>query len=323
MKRIAVLTSGGDAPGMNAAIRAVVRTGCGRGLESVGVANGFRGLIEGDFRVLRPRDVGGVLQRGGTMLGSARTEAFRTVEGREKALANLRAQGIDALVVIGGNGSQQGSNALSGMGYPVVGIASTIDNDLYGSDVTIGVATALDIVMEAADRLRVTASSHHRAFLIEVMGRNCGYLALVAGVATGAEAIVIPEAPTSPEDLAAQIREAYQRGKPHALVIVAEGAPFDAEALAQYLAKNHADLGFALRVTKLGHMQRGGTPNVSDRMLATQLGDAATEHLARGAHGVLIGMVKGVSAATPFAAVVASEKKLDLSLLDLARRLTI
>jgi 6-phosphofructokinase 1 len=321
MNRIAVLTSGGDAPGMNAAIRAVVRTGVSRGLEVFGVRNGYRGLIENDLAVLQPRDVGGVLQRGGTLLGSARCKAFHTVEGRQHALEHLRKRGIDALVVIGGSGSQQGAYCLSETGFPVVGVASTIDNDLYGSDITIGVTTALDIVLEAADRLRVTASSHHRAFLIEVMGRHCGYLALIGGIASGAEAIVIPEVPTSPDELAAQIREAYQRGKPHALVIVAEGAPQD--ALAHYFAEHHADLGFDLRVTKLGHMQRGGAPGVADRMLATQLGDAATEYLSRGEHGVLLGMIKGEVAATRLADVVREKKTIDLRMIELARRLTI
>ncbi len=323
MRRIAVLTSGGDAPGMNAAIRAVVRTGHCRGMEVYGVHHGFRGLIENDFTPLRPRDVGGILQRGGTMLGSARCEEFRTAAGRRQALEKLEQNGITGLVVIGGSGSQQGAHQLSALGFPVVGIASTIDNDLYGADITLGVATALDIVIEAADRLRVTASSHNRAFLIEVMGRHCGYLAMVGGIASGAEAIVVPEVPTTPEQLAEQIREAYQRGKPHALVIVAEGAPHDADALARYFAHNHAHLGFDLRVTKLGHMQRGGAPGVADRMLATLLGDAATACMARGAHGVLVGLLDGKVKETPLADVVSKKKTLDLGLLALARSLTV
>jgi 6-phosphofructokinase 1 len=323
MRRIGVLTSGGDAPGMNAAIRAVVRTGYCRGLEVLGVRHGFKGLIDGDFTPLRPRDVGGILQRGGTLLGSARCEEFRTLEGRSTALRELERHNLTGLVVIGGSGSQQGAFHLSEMGFPVVGIASTIDNDLYGADITIGVTTALDIVIEAADRLRVTASSHNRAFLIEVMGRDCGYLAMIGGIASGAEAIVIPEAPTTPEQLAGELREAYARGKPHALVIVAEGAPHDADALARYFAHNYADLGFDLRVTKLGHMQRGGAPGVFDRMLATLLGDAATERLARGEHAVMMGPLQGAIKATSLAEVVSKKKGLDLGMLDLARSLTV
>lgn len=323
MQRIAVLTSGGDAPGMNAAIRAIVRTGFSRGLETVGVKNGYHGLMAGEFVSLKPRDVGGVLARGGTMLGSARSRNFRTPEGRGKALAALRDAGIDALVVIGGNGSQQGAASLAAEGLPVVGLGSTIDNDLYGADMTIGASSALEIVVEAADRLRTTASSHHRAFLIEVMGRDCGWLALMGGIASGAEAIVIPEAPSAPADLAHQIQEAYERGKPHALVIVAEGAPLNAEALVKYFAEHHPDLGFDLRVTKLGHMQRGGAPIVADRLLATRLGDAATEYLVRGEHGVLLAERQGEIRPTPIQEVAANRKKLDTSLLRLARMLTV
>src|SRR6476659_3110742 len=213
MKRIAVLTSGGDAPGMNAAIRAVARTGLAKGWEVFGVHNGYAGLAEGDFLPLDARSVGGILQQGGTMLGSARCPSFETEEMRRDALGRLGAAGIEGLVVIGGNGSQCGAHALSRMGLPVVGVASTIDNDLYGSEITIGVDTALNIALEAIDRLKVTASSHHRGFLVEVMGRNCGYLALMVGIAGGAEAVLIPEAETDPETLARELHDAYARGK--------------------------------------------------------------------------------------------------------------
>jgi 6-phosphofructokinase 1 len=319
MKRIAVLTSGGDAPGMNAAIRAVVRTGIEKGWEVFGVHHGYVGLITGDMASLGARDVGGIIQQGGTVLGSARCPEFKTKDGRLKALRALHQQDIDALVVIGGNGSQTGAHALSQMGFPVVGVASTIDNDLYGTEISIGVDSALDVALEAIDRLKVTASSHQRAFLVEVMGRECGYLALVAGIAGGAEAIVIPEVETDPEALAAELRAAYERGKPHALVVVAEGAQYNAEGLAQYFQKHHDRLGFELRVTILGHVQRGGAPGAFDRLLATRLGAAATEHLARGEHGVLVGLLTGEIAATPLAEVVANKKPLDLHLLELAR----
>ncbi len=319
MKRIAVLTSGGDAPGMNAAIRAVVRTGITKGWDVLGVRNGYLGLINGDLAPLGARDVGGIIQQGGTMLGSARCPEFKTEAGRTKALQMLRQHDVEAAVIIGGNGSQTGAHALSEMGFPVVGVASTIDNDLYGSEITIGVDTALNIALEAIDRLKVTASSHHRAFLVEVMGRDCGYLALVAGVTGGAEAIIIPEVETDPEVVATELRAAYERGKSHALVVVAEGAQYNADGLARYFQEHRERLGFDLRVTKLGHVQRGGAPGVFDRLLATRLGAAATEHLARREHGVLMGLLKGEIVAMPLDEVVTKKKPLDLRLLELAR----
>ncbi len=318
MKRIAALTSGGDASGMNAAIRAVVRTGLDRGWEVFGVRQGYAGLIAGDFVSLGVRDVGGVIQRGGTMLGSSRCPEFKNEESREKALDQLRRRAISGLVVIGGNGSQAGSHALWQMGFPVVGVASTIDNDLYGSEITIGVDTALNIALEAIDRLKVTASSHQRAFLVETMGRDCGYLALMAGIAGGAEAIVIPEVETNPEFLASELRLAYDRGKAHAIVVVAEGAKYNAEELARYFKEHRARLGFDLRVTTLGHVQRGGAPGAFDRLLATRLAAAATERLARGEYGVLVGLLDGKIAATPLDEVVANRKTLDPGLLELA-----
>jgi 6-phosphofructokinase 1 len=317
IRRIAVLTSGGDAPGMNAALRAVVRTGIERGWEVFGVNHGYTGLIADDMAPLSRRDVGGIMGRGGTILGSARCPEFRTEEGQRLALAVLARRDIQALVVIGGNGSQSGAAAFSQMGFPVVGVASTIDNDLVGSDITIGVDTALNVVLEAVDRLKVTASSHQRAFLIEVMGRECGYLALMAGIAGGAEAIAVPEVETDPQDIADSIRVAYERGKPHAIIVVAEGARYNAAGLAAYF-QAHAELGFDLRVTILGHVQRGGAPSAFDRLLATRLGAAAVERLAAGVHGVLIGWIKSEIAVTPLAQVVGRRKPLDVDLLQLA-----
>jgi 6-phosphofructokinase 1 len=319
MKRIAVLTSGGDAPGMNAAIRAVVRGGLDKGWEVCGVRRGYAGLISGEMSALSARDVGGIIQQGGTVLGSARCPEFRTEEGQQRALGVLEARGVEGLVVIGGNGSQTGAQALSQLGLPVVGVASTIDNDLYGADITIGVDTALNVALEAIDRLKVTASSHNRAFLVEVMGRDCGYLALMAGIAGGAEAVVIPEVETDPEVLATELHRAYERGKAHAVVVVAEGARYNAEVLAQYFQKHRQRLGFGLRTTTLGHVQRGGAPGAFDRLLATRLGAAAVERLAAGGHGLLLGLVKGEITPTPLAEVVASQKALDLRLLELAR----
>jgi 6-phosphofructokinase 1 len=319
VRRIAVLTSGGDAPGMNAAIRAVVRTGLEQGWEVLGVRQGYAGLIADQLRPLGARDVGGVIQQGGTMLGSARCPEFTTEAGRRRALDTLARREVDGLVVIGGNGSQAGAEALGRAGVAVVGVASTIDNDLPGSDITIGVDTALNIALEALDRLKVTASSHQRAFLVEVMGRDCGYLALMAAIAGGAEAVVIPEVETDPEALAAELRQAYARGKAHALVVVAEGARRDAAGLAAYFAEHRQRLGFDLRVATLGHVQRGGAPGAFDRLLATRLAAGAVERLARGEHGVLVGLRRGEVAATPLAEVIAAPKPLDLSLLELAR----
>ncbi len=319
MRRVAVLTSGGDAPGMNAAIRAVIRSGIEKGWEMFGVQNGYAGLISGRIRQMGVRDVGGILQLGGTILGSARSEEFRTEEGRRQAIRSMNQMGIDGLVVIGGNGSQTGAYELSKLGFAVVGVASTIDNDLYGSEMCIGVDTALNIALEAIDRLKVTASSHQRAFLIEVMGRDCGYLALTAGIAGGAEVIVIPEFETTPEAVGDAIRYAYERGKAHAIVVVAEGAKHDAAALTDYFSKNRERLGFAVRATTLGHVQRGGTPGAFDRLLATRLGAAATRHLERGFHGALMGLNKSEITPTPYPEVIGNKKQLDLSLLELAR----
>ena len=258
------------------------------------------------------------MQRGGTILGSARSAEFRTEEGQRAALAKLREHRCDGLVVIGGNGSQTGSHALMRLGFPVVGVASTIDNDLYGSDVTLGVDTALNVALEAIDRLRVTASSHHRAFLIEVMGRDCGYLALMAGIAGGAEAIVIPEYELQPESVAQAVRDAYERGKPHAIVVVAEGAKWNAERLAHFFEENPGEESFDMRVTVLGYMQRGGAPTYADRMLGTRLGAAAVAQFGAGNAGVLVGVQNGALTATPLDQVVSLKKPLDQSLLELA-----
>src|ERR1022692_4855830 len=240
MKRIAVVTSGGDAPGINAAVRAVVRTAIDKGWEAFGVRHGYAGLANDDFLPLGRRDVGGIIQRGGTMLGSKRYPEFKADDTQLKAIQFLRQREISALVIIGGDGSQAGALALSQNGFPVVGVASTIDNDLYGSEITIGVDTALNVALEAIDRVKVTASSHERAFLVEVMGRNCGYLALISGIAGGAECVVLPEVATSPESLASDLRAAYERGKTHAVIVVAEGAEYNAEKLTRYF-QEHRD----------------------------------------------------------------------------------
>src|SRR5438128_3850579 len=289
LKKIAVLTSGGDAPGMNAAVRAVTRGALARGWDVFAVRNGYRGLLAGAFEQLLARNVGGIIQSGGTVLGSARCPEFVEPAGRAQALSNLRTRGIDALVVIGGNGSQTGSAMLAREGFAVVGVPSTIDNDLYGNDVSIGCDTAINITLEAIDRLRTTASSHQRAFAVETMGRDGGYIALMAGIAGGAEVIALPESEIEPAEVAERLRAAYQRGKTHALVVIAEGARCGVKELMQHYAESRDSIGFELRVTRLGHVVRGGAPTAADRILATRLGSAAAETLAQGRHGVLVG----------------------------------
>lgn len=321
MKNLAVLTSGGDAPGMNAAIRAVVRTGISRGVNVFGVLQGYSGLIEGNFKRMGSRNVSSIIQRGGTILGSARCPEFRTEEGIELALRRLRGAGIDGLVVIGGNGSQTGANQLHKAGFPVIGVASTIDNDLYGSDVTIGVDTALGVALNAIDNLKVTASSHRRALLVEVMGRKCGFLALMAGVAGGAEAIVIPEIDVVPEQLAERIQDGYERGKPHAIIVVAEGAKYNSEALCRYFEEHNLLLGYEFRSTVLGYVQRGAVPTCKDRLLGTRLGAEAADRIIDGERGVLIGIQKDEVALTPLDAVVVGQKPLDPWFLKMAETL--
>lgn len=318
MKKIAVLTSGGDAPGMNAAIRAVVRTGIGRGVEVFGVKRGYAGLIENDIQPMDARSVGGIIQQGGTILGSARSLEFKTVEGRELALKHLRGHGIDGLVVIGGNGSQTGASVLNDMGFPTIGVASTIDNDLIGSDITIGVDTALNIALEAIDRLKVTASSHRRAFLVEVMGRDCGYLALMAAIAGGAEAVSLPEIETPAELLADALRDSYARGKTNGIIVVAEGAKCDVDMLLAYFKQHEERLGFELRATTLGHVQRGGAPGAFDRILASRLGAGAANRLIDGEHGCVVGQIRSEVTTTPYSDVVGRTKSVDRRLFELA-----
>jgi 6-phosphofructokinase 1 len=323
LKKIAVLTSGGDAPGMNAAIRAVTRGALGKGWEVFGVRNGYAGLLAGALEPLAARNVGGIIQSGGTVLGSARCPEFAQPAGRAQALASLAKKSIDALVVIGGNGSQSGSASLAREGFAVVGVPSTIDNDLYGNDVSIGCDTAINITLEAIDRLRTTASSHQRAFAVETMGRNCGYIALMAGIAGGAEVITLPESEVAPAEVAERLRAAYQRGKTHALVVIAEGAKCGVHELMEYYGAHRKSIGFDLRVTRLGHVVRGGTPSAADRVLATRLGAAAIDTLANGVHGVLVGIAKGEVVTTPLAEVAGKMRPADASLLELARAMAI
>ncbi len=321
MKRIAVLTSGGDAPGMNAAVRAVVRSGADRQWEVMGIRRGYAGLLQGDISALGTRDVSGIIQRGGTVLGTARCPEFKNADAQQRALKILHDAAIDALVVIGGDGSQTGAHRLSIAGFPVVGVASTIDNDLIGSDVTIGTDTALNVALEAVDRIKTTASSHQRAFLVEVMGRDCGYLALMTAIAGGAEVAVLPEIPHEPHDIATELASAYRRGKKHAIGIVSEGARWNAHALAVWFREHETNLGFEVRTTALGHIQRGGDPGAFDRILATRLGTAAIEALAEGRTGVLAGLIGNHIAYTPLERAAAGRKPLDPAMVKLASML--
>jgi 6-phosphofructokinase 1 len=319
MKSLAILTSGGDAPGMNAAIRAVTRVALDQKIEVFGVRNGWQGLVDGTIEPLRARDVGGIIQRGGTFLGSARCKEFREESGRSKALRHLSARGIESLVVIGGNGSQTGSNALFQMGFPVVGIASTIDNDLLGTDTTIGADTAINITLEAIDHLRTTGSSHNRAFLVETMGRDCGYLALMAGLAGGAEVISTPEYEVPPQEIADRLRAAYHRGKTHAIVVVAEGVKTGARDILRFFDEDKTMLGFELRATTLGHVVRGAPPTAFDRILGTRLGVGAVKALNDGEYGVLVGYVHGQVVRTPLGEIAGKTKPIRSELLELAR----
>jgi 6-phosphofructokinase 1 len=322
IRRIGVLTSGGDAPGMNAAIRAVVRCGIAHGWEVLGVRDGYEGLIEDRMAPLTSRDVAGIIQRGGTILGSARSPEFRTDAGQERAVANLRRRRVDGMVVIGGNGTQTGSAALSERGMAVVGVASTIDNDLVGADITLGVDSALNTALEAVDRLKTTASSHRRAFLVEVMGRDCGYLALATGLAGGAEAVVVPEHPTTAEAVADRLHAAYARGNSHALVVTGEGTTPSTQELLDYIGDHEDELGFELRATVLGHVQRGAAPGAFDRLLGSRLGAAAIDRLQEGQSGVVVGLIGSKVASTPLADVVGRTKSVNPELLELARVLS-
>ncbi len=321
IKRIAVLTSGGDAPGMNPAIRAVVRMSLSLGLEVYGVERGYQGLLEADFHALQLRDIGGILGRGGTILQSARTDEFKTEAGRRRALHNLNGAGIEGLIIIGGNGTHAGAYALSKMGFPIVTIPSTIDNDLCFTDVTLGVDTALNTMLDAIDKIRDTASSHQRAFLIETMGRNSGYLALMSGIAGGAEVILIPEAPLTPEQVLEAIQLQYELGKAHSIIVVAEGYKPGTLAVYNYLREREQECGFTVRMTILGHIQRGGVPTAAERVLATRLGVAAVQELTAGHYGLMVGLVGNKLQTTDLAQVVTCHKGVDLEFYNLANTL--
>lgn len=288
MKRIGVLTSGGDSPGMNAAVRAVVRKALYEGMEVYGINYGFAGLVAGDIRKLNRRDVGDMIQKGGTFLYSARYPQFATEEGQLKGIEQLERFGIEGLVVIGGDGSYRGAYALTKHGYPCIGIPGTIDNDIPGTDYTIGFDTTINTVLDALDRIRDTATSHVRTFVIEVMGRDAGDIALWAGVASGAEQIIIPEKSFDITKVAENIREGREKGKKHTIIVLAEGVMGGNE----FAEKLDAIDNFHVRVTVLGHVQRGGTPSARDRVLASQFGAKAVDVLKEDRGGLCLGIVK-------------------------------
>ena len=318
VKSIAVLTSGGDSQGMNAAVRAVVRSAIYHNIEVYGIQRGYHGLLNKDFRKMDLRSVGDIIQRGGTILQTARCEEFKTPEGQQRGADNLRSMGIDGLVVIGGEGSYKGAYALSKLGIKTMGIPGTIDNDIPFTDFTIGFDTAVSIVVDAVNKLRDTMTSHERASVVEVMGRHCGDIALYAGVASGAETILVPEVAYDLDEVANRMKENFKQGKRHSIVIVAEGAGKGEDIAAQLYARN----GLEARVTVLGHIQRGGTPTHNDRILASRLGDYAVRKLMEGESGMACGVINGELVSTPIEKVVNTKKPFNYELYELSLRLS-
>lgn len=321
IKTIGVLTSGGDSPGMNAAVRAVVRMCSQFNIKVFGIWHGYQGLIEDEIEEMDSSSVSNIIQRGGTFLKSARSQEFRTEAGRKKAAKNLKKYGIEALVVIGGDGTFTGANILSKEhGVNVVGIPATIDNDIVGTDETIGYDTALNTALEAIDKIRDTADAHERMFLVEVMGRDAGFIALETSIAAGAELVLLPEELTNVEEVKAQLKNMLEEQVRSSLVIVAEG---DETGGAMKLAdKIRPDFKqYDMRVCILGHIQRGGSPSAHDRVLASRLGAAAVKVLNEGHSGVMVGVVNNILKITPLRVAVSKKKDLDYSLVELAKAL--
>ena len=323
LQRIGVLTSGGDAPGMNAAIRAVTRSAIANKLKVVGIRRGYQGMIEGDFIPLKSSDVSGILQTGGTMLKTARSKEFRTAEGREKAYQELKKAEIDAVVVIGGDGSFTGALIMSQeYDIPFIGIPGTIDNDIYGTDYTLGYDTALNTVVEAVDKIKDTARSHGRIFFVEVMGREAGLLALNSGIACGAEVILIPEWKESHEQLKKFLNKGYKNKETSGIVMVAEGDEAGgALKIAEEVRKEHPDLD--VRVSILGHIQRGGSPTAKERVNATKMGVAAIDALLDDQKSIMIGLDNEKIVHVPFNKAVKLNHSIDTNLLEIQKLLNI
>lgn len=319
IRSIAVLTSGGDSQGMNAAVRAVVRSGLYHNLKVFGVQRGYYGLIHGDIREMDLRSVGDIIHRGGTILQTARSKEMMTPEGQQLAADNLRKRGIDALVVIGGDGSYQGAQKLSKLGIATMALPGTIDNDISYTDFTIGFDTAVGIVVDAINKLRDTMTSHERSSVVEVMGRHCGDIALYAGLASGAESILVPEIPFKVEEVAERMKENFRSGKRHSIVIVAEGVGGGEEIGGQIRELT----GLDTRVTVLGHVQRGGTPTHNDRILASRLGDFAVRKLLEGESGKACGVINRELVATDIDLVVNTKKPFNREMYELALRLSV
>ena len=322
MKRIGILTSGGDSPGMNAAIRAAVRKGRAMGLETIGIHSGYKGCLTADFEEFDVKDVSGIIEQGGTILRSKRAPEFKEEKERTKAIRNLNQEEIEGLVIIGGDGTLRGARALNREGIPTVGIPATIDNDIYGTDMTIGVDTALNTVVQSIDRIRTTASALERTFIVEVMGRNSGYIALMGGMSGGAEVILVPEVEYDLDEVAKGIYEGYKRGKEHMIVVVAEGI-YDEGSAAHHVGKHlKQQIGFEIRVTVLGHMQRGGNPSAFDRSIASRLGAEAAKRLANGEGGIMLGLQGQNIEPVEYSEVFSQEKQLDMELYELAQELS-
>jgi 6-phosphofructokinase 1 len=321
--KIGVLTSGGDAPGMNAAIRAVVRTCVYRNIEVEGIFQGYQGMIDGDFKKLNERSVARILGRGGTILKSSRSKEFMTKEGRQKAFENMKKHGVNALITIGGNGTFTGAHVFfEEFGIPVMGVPGSIDNDLFGSDHCIGFDTATNTVVDAVDKIRDTATSHNRLFFVEVMGRNSGFIALKAGIATGAIAIVLPEDEMSIDDLVATLRESEESGKSSSIVLVAEGSKSGgAYEIAKKVTEKYSE--YETRVSVLGHLQRGGAPSCYDRVMASRMGVAAVEGLLEGRKDVMIGIINDRETYTPLSEAINNRHLPNRDELRIARILSI
>jgi 6-phosphofructokinase 1 len=318
IKRIAVFTSGGDAPGMNAAIRAVVRTAIYHDLHVYGIERGYQGMIDGKVRRLETSDVGNIIQRGGTILRTARSMEFMTPEGRAKAYETLLANDIDACVAIGGNGTFTGASIFSKeYDIPFMGVPGTIDNDLYGTDLTIGFDTAINTAMEAADKIRDTADSHNRIFFVEVMGRHAGFIALHSAIGSGAGGVLIPESHQTIDDLILKLKKSAKRGKQFNLVIVAEGSKMgNATEIAKQVKEKVKE--YDTKISVIGHMQRGGSPTCIDRVLASRLGYEAVEALLKGKHGLMVGVLNNQIEFTIFEDAITKEKNVNKDLMRMA-----
>lgn len=319
IKTIGLLTSGGDSSGMNAAIRAVVRCAIHNGLKVIGISRGYAGLIEGDFTTLEKRSVSNIIGRGGTILKTARSKEFLTRAGQKKAVDNLKAEGIDCLIVIGGDGSYRGAEVLNRVWkFPTIGVPASIDNDIYGTDYSIGADTAVNVALDAIDKIRDTATSLERIFIIEVMGRSCGYIAQRVALAGGAEDLIIPERRFDLNVIAEEIKEGYEQGKASWLIIVAEGAT-SAQKVAEVIKRNTK---LDARVTVLGHIQRGGSPTALDRIIAAKLAVAAVELAMKGKNNIAVGIVNDKIKITGLRTACKRCKKIDSEIFRLVRILT-